>query len=184
MIKWDGSANQSPQLHYLPVECRADTTAASSLPFDENVLELFSWFVICRCPDNLSPVDIDLHGEDHCLASYLGFYCFYQKKLGRDFGQHFSMCQLCPARLSSAGLKCDHGSAPGPHQLKYCILSQEPYLHPEAFLLFLTKGTITTHHLPGQNANKTWTTIMSKSNNWDQKAIVISLSVVAFIRTI
>ena len=126
-----------------------------------------SLFVICRCPYNLSPVDIDLHGEDHCLASYLGFYCFYQKKLGRDFGQHFSMCQLCPARLSSAGLKCDHGSAPGPHQLKYCILSQEPYLHPEAFLLFLTKGTITTHHLPGQNANKTWTTIMSKSNNWD-----------------
>ena len=45
MIKWDGSANQSPQLHYLRVECRADATAAS-LPFDENVLELFSWFVI------------------------------------------------------------------------------------------------------------------------------------------
>ena len=118
----------------LLVECRV-------FPFDENVLEMFSWFVICRYPDNLSPADIDLHGEDHCLASYLGFYCFYQKKLGRDFGQHFSMCQLCPARLSSAGLRCDHGSALGPHKLKYCILSQEAHFTsrdiPPPFLLSL-----------------------------------------------
>ena len=111
---------------------------------------MFSLFVICRYPDNLSPVDIDLHGEDHCLASYLGFYCFYQKKLGRDFGQHFSMCQLCPARLSSAGLKCDHGSALGPHQLKYCILSQEAHFTsrgvPPPFLL----RAVTSLSLPGK----------------------------------
>ena len=127
-----------------------------------------SLFVICRCPDNLSPVDIDLHGEDHCLASYLGFYCFYQKKLGRDFGQHFSMCQLCPARLSSAGLKCDHGSALGPHQLKYCILSQEPYFTsigvppPCPYSQRETYPSFTWTKCK-QNLEK-----MSKSNNWDK----------------
>ena len=49
----------------------------------------------------VTPVTWSLPLSLHSLASAIvsrflsrGFYCFYQKKFGKDDGQHFSMCQL------------------------------------------------------------------------------------------